>query len=312
MPIDLLSILSSSGTSLAAHRAAVAVASHNIDNASTPGYARQRADLVAVAAGDAGSGGFIGFRRPPRQRDAGEGPLPRVPDPRLAGRSLPVLGGGRRARGRVGPRPPGHRRPRGRDLELLLLPPGPEPERGQHHAPPGRHLLGPVAHARIPPGGRLPRAGQERPRRAGPGSGRGREPARQGGGGAERRHPLRARHRRRAQRPPRRPAEGARPARRDRRRRPRARRKRRRQRHARWRGRAGHRHPGGKPGDDPRPDQQRPPLHPRRPSGELERDPRVRRGAGRRDRRIPRRTRRRARHCGPEDSTGSPSTWPAP
>jgi flagellar hook-associated protein 1 FlgK len=60
MPIDLLSILSSSGTSLAAHRAAVAVASHNIDNASTPGYARQQADLVAVAAGDAGSGGFIG------------------------------------------------------------------------------------------------------------------------------------------------------------------------------------------------------------------------------------------------------------
>jgi flagellar hook-associated protein 1 FlgK len=60
MPIDLLSILSSSGTSLAAHRAAVAVASHNIDNASTPGYARQRADFEAVAPGDAGVGGFIG------------------------------------------------------------------------------------------------------------------------------------------------------------------------------------------------------------------------------------------------------------
>ena len=60
MPMDLLSILSSSGASLAAHRAAVAVASHNIDNASTPGYARQRASLDAVPGGDAIGGGFIG------------------------------------------------------------------------------------------------------------------------------------------------------------------------------------------------------------------------------------------------------------
>jgi flagellar hook-associated protein 1 FlgK len=60
MGVDLLSILSSAGSSLAAHRAAAAVASHNIENASTPGYARQQADLTAVTPVDQVVGGFIG------------------------------------------------------------------------------------------------------------------------------------------------------------------------------------------------------------------------------------------------------------
>jgi flagellar hook-associated protein 1 FlgK len=56
MGTDLLSILASSGSSLAAHRAAVAVASHNIENVNTPGYARQIANLEALPP----AGGFIG------------------------------------------------------------------------------------------------------------------------------------------------------------------------------------------------------------------------------------------------------------
>lgn len=60
MGIDLLSILSSAGASLAAHRAAAAVASHNIENASTPGYARQQANLEALVPVDQLVGGFIG------------------------------------------------------------------------------------------------------------------------------------------------------------------------------------------------------------------------------------------------------------
>jgi flagellar hook-associated protein 1 FlgK len=60
MGSDLLSILSSSGSSLAAHRAAVAVASHNIENVDTPGYARQLANLQAMAPSDLVAGGYIG------------------------------------------------------------------------------------------------------------------------------------------------------------------------------------------------------------------------------------------------------------
>lgn len=47
---DLLSILANGGSSLAAHQAAVATASHNLQNANTPGYARQRAELAANSA----------------------------------------------------------------------------------------------------------------------------------------------------------------------------------------------------------------------------------------------------------------------
>ena len=45
---DLLSILNSGSSSLAAHRAAAATASHNLQNANTPGFARQRAELAAM------------------------------------------------------------------------------------------------------------------------------------------------------------------------------------------------------------------------------------------------------------------------
>ncbi|MGC4120548.1 MAG: flagellar hook-associated protein FlgK [Myxococcales bacterium] len=44
---DLLAILSQGASSLGAHRAASATASHNLQNADTPGYARQRANLEA-------------------------------------------------------------------------------------------------------------------------------------------------------------------------------------------------------------------------------------------------------------------------
>jgi flagellar hook-associated protein 1 len=57
---DLLSVLSGAQTSLAAQRAVQATAGHNIENASTPGYARQRANLEAVAPGDSVRGLFIG------------------------------------------------------------------------------------------------------------------------------------------------------------------------------------------------------------------------------------------------------------
>jgi flagellar hook-associated protein 1 len=45
---DLLAILTDSSASLSAHRAAAATASHNLQNANTPGFARQRADLAAA------------------------------------------------------------------------------------------------------------------------------------------------------------------------------------------------------------------------------------------------------------------------
>ncbi|HZN95328.1 MAG TPA: flagellar hook-associated protein FlgK [Myxococcales bacterium] len=49
---DLLSILSFSGTSLGAQRGALQTASHNLANAATPGYARQRATLTAAVPGE--------------------------------------------------------------------------------------------------------------------------------------------------------------------------------------------------------------------------------------------------------------------
>jgi flagellar hook-associated protein 1 FlgK len=57
---DLLSILNAGAASLAAQQAAAATASHNLANASTPGYARQRVELEAVLPAERVSGGFIG------------------------------------------------------------------------------------------------------------------------------------------------------------------------------------------------------------------------------------------------------------
>jgi flagellar hook-associated protein 1 FlgK len=60
MPIDLLTVLSTAGSSLAAHRAATATASNNLQNANTPGYARQRAELYPVLPADLAGAGYIG------------------------------------------------------------------------------------------------------------------------------------------------------------------------------------------------------------------------------------------------------------
>ncbi len=57
---DLLSILSGAQTSLAAQRALTATASHNLDNANTPGYARQTAALEALTPAEQVNGAFIG------------------------------------------------------------------------------------------------------------------------------------------------------------------------------------------------------------------------------------------------------------
>jgi flagellar hook-associated protein 1 FlgK len=57
---DLLQILSAGTASLAAQRAAVATASHNIQNANTPGYARQRAVIEATLPAERVGGAFIG------------------------------------------------------------------------------------------------------------------------------------------------------------------------------------------------------------------------------------------------------------
>ena len=57
---SLFSILSQSASSLSAHQADAATASHNMANANTPGYARQRVELAAVATSDKVSGGFVG------------------------------------------------------------------------------------------------------------------------------------------------------------------------------------------------------------------------------------------------------------
>jgi flagellar hook-associated protein 1 FlgK len=57
---DLLAVLSQAGSSLVAHRAASATASNNLQNANTPGYARQRAELVPVLPADLAGRGFLG------------------------------------------------------------------------------------------------------------------------------------------------------------------------------------------------------------------------------------------------------------
>jgi len=57
---DLLQILSSGAASLAAQRAAMATAGHNIQNANTPGYARQRAVIEATLPAERVTGAYIG------------------------------------------------------------------------------------------------------------------------------------------------------------------------------------------------------------------------------------------------------------
>lgn len=57
---DLLSLLSQASSSLAAHRSSAATASHNLSNANTPGFARQRAELEAMLPAEMVSGAFIG------------------------------------------------------------------------------------------------------------------------------------------------------------------------------------------------------------------------------------------------------------
>jgi flagellar hook-associated protein 1 FlgK len=58
--VDLLSVLSQAGSSMAAHRAATATASNNLQNANTPGYARQRAELSPLLPADLEGKGYIG------------------------------------------------------------------------------------------------------------------------------------------------------------------------------------------------------------------------------------------------------------
>lgn len=57
---DLLSILSSGASSLSAAQAAAATASHNLENASTDGYARQRVTLTATIPAERVGGAYIG------------------------------------------------------------------------------------------------------------------------------------------------------------------------------------------------------------------------------------------------------------
>lgn len=57
---DLLSILGNAATSLQAQRALTATASHNIGNANTPGYSRQRAALEAVSPAEVVNGIHVG------------------------------------------------------------------------------------------------------------------------------------------------------------------------------------------------------------------------------------------------------------
>ena len=57
---DLLSILSGAATSLAAQRGLTATAGHNIDNANTPGYSRQTANIEAMVPAEQVGGAFIG------------------------------------------------------------------------------------------------------------------------------------------------------------------------------------------------------------------------------------------------------------
>ena len=60
MGSDLLTILSQSSQSLAAHRAAAATAGQNIANVNTPGYSRQTANLEAITPTDFVGNTFIG------------------------------------------------------------------------------------------------------------------------------------------------------------------------------------------------------------------------------------------------------------
>lgn len=57
---DLLAILTQGAASLAAQRAAAATASHNLQNANTPGYARQRAVLATTLPADRTGSAWIG------------------------------------------------------------------------------------------------------------------------------------------------------------------------------------------------------------------------------------------------------------
>jgi flagellar hook-associated protein 1 FlgK len=57
---DLLALLTNSATGLAAHQAALATAGHNIQNANTPGYTRQVADLEAQSPAQLEGSAFIG------------------------------------------------------------------------------------------------------------------------------------------------------------------------------------------------------------------------------------------------------------
>lgn len=57
---DLLAILSQGAASLAAQTAAAATASHNLQNANTPGYARQRAVISATLPADTTGNAWIG------------------------------------------------------------------------------------------------------------------------------------------------------------------------------------------------------------------------------------------------------------
>src|SRR4051812_5538404 len=57
---DLFSLLSQAGQTLSAHRAAAATASNNLQNANTPGYARQRAELAAILPAEFAGAGYLG------------------------------------------------------------------------------------------------------------------------------------------------------------------------------------------------------------------------------------------------------------
>jgi len=56
----LLSLLQQGSQSLTAQRGAMQTASHNLENAATPGYARQRAEIQAAVAGQLGTSGYLG------------------------------------------------------------------------------------------------------------------------------------------------------------------------------------------------------------------------------------------------------------
>src|ERR1051325_768650 len=57
---DLLTQLSLASRALSAHRVGAATASHNIENANTAGYARQRVDLEASLPAEMLGGAFVG------------------------------------------------------------------------------------------------------------------------------------------------------------------------------------------------------------------------------------------------------------